>query len=64
MNQSKELLALVICDNMFFIYVISGYDTTSQLLGLGKGLAGKKVKTHHLFYEQAKVSNQAHQMAR
>ena len=55
-QQSKELLGIDVCDNIF-IHAILGCETTSRLYELGKGLAPKKFKSNVLFCQQAGVFN-------
>ena len=43
------------CGNILFIHAILGYDTTSRLYGIGKGISLNKFITEVKFREHAKV---------
>ena len=51
----KQQLGPEVCENLLFIHAFLGCDTTSRILGLGKGAALKKFISSAYFREQAKV---------
>ena len=57
-RQSKQLLGPDVFDHIHFIHAILGCGVTSQLFGLGKGLAVKRIKSDFQLCQQAKVFNQ------
>ena len=53
---TKEGLGTDICNNILFLHVVLGCDTTSRLHGIGKGASSlKKFKSNKTFQEAAKV---------
>ena len=56
---TKSSLGWNVCDGLLFIHVILGCDTTSQLLGIGKGEGRRSCKIYHswsmLMYSTTKI---------
>ena len=54
-KKTKSALGLDICSNILFVHTLLGCDTTSQILGIGKPVALRKLKTDTHFRVQAAV---------
>ena len=54
-TRTKSALGLDVCSNILFVHALLGCDTTSRILGIGKPVALRKLKTDAHFRVQAAV---------
>ena len=51
----QRALGRAVCNNMLFAHAILGYDTTSGVFSMGKGLALKHIRSNKHFITQAEA---------
>ena len=54
-KKTKSALGLDVCSNILFVHALLGCDTTSRILGIGKPVVLRKLKTDAHFRVQAAV---------
>ena len=52
---ANRTLGMELCENIFFIHALVGYNTISSVLGIGKGTSIKAYNQSRYFREQAHV---------